>query len=67
MLTYCTRLNLNHGHLIYPHTTNTTSHHHITGTNITIHRHGLDLTAEPTMLLHHINDLAHALTAPHQP
>ncbi|MBO3202821.1 restriction endonuclease, partial [Dermatophilus congolensis] len=51
MLTYCTRLNLNHGHLIYPHTTNTTSHHHITGTNITIHRHGLDLTAEPTMLL----------------
>ncbi|MBO3141993.1 hypothetical protein [Dermatophilus congolensis] len=47
------------------HTTNTTSHHHITGTNITIHQHGLDLTADPTTLLQHINDLAHALTTPH--
>lgn len=50
MLTYCTRLGLHEGHLVYARGEATPGRHHVVGADLTIVRHALDLDCAPAGL-----------------
>lgn len=58
MLAYCTALRLPHGHLVYAKGNEQGRTHVITGTEITLHAHTLDLAQPPDRLLQQVDELA---------
>lgn len=63
MLTYCTRLGLREGHLVYARGEETPGRHHIAGADLTIVRHALDLDCSPRDLREQVALLAARIAA----
>ncbi|GAB46979.1 McrC family protein [Mobilicoccus pelagius] len=63
MLTYCTRLGLATGHLVYAKGESVPGRARILGTDLVLVRHALDLDTTPDALLSQIVDLAAAIAA----
>ena len=57
MLAYCTALGLPRGHLVYAKGNEEGKTHRVTGTDVTIRAHTLDLATEPAALLRQIDTL----------
>lgn len=62
LLAYCTRLNLQHGHLIYAKGNERPVVHDIRGTDVRIHCHALDLEQPPAALIDQVRTLALGMT-----
>jgi 5-methylcytosine-specific restriction enzyme subunit McrC len=58
MLAYCTVLRLTEGHLVYAKGNEPALEHSVVGTQVHIHCHTLDLSAEPARLLVQVAELA---------
>lgn len=63
MLSYCTVLGINDGHLVYAKGNEPVATHVVQRSNVTIHCHALDLALPPAELLQRVEELALEITA----